>query len=179
MLDNLSRRERIILVIFFITIIVALYYYFLYQPLVIEISETRKKVESSELQIQEYIIKISKKADLEKKYSYLNNFVEDYKEKSIKSVNEMLQVLQEQASNSGIMITSFIPVSKDGHTEVRMTAEGSYQELVTFFNGLKILTGPIEYQLLRITNNQRADGTLTINATFVYDSDIISGGEKS
>lgn len=158
--------------------ILASYYYFLYQPMLDEIAIIEKQIKDGRLKIQESIIRAKQKRDLEKKLSEIQLSMEKYSDVSVDSIDGLLQILEKQSSNSGLKIISFQPVKKAEHTEAKMIAEGSYEQLILFLNGLKVLNGQVEFSSLSIYKNQQSEELLTVNAEFLY-SDLSTGGDKS
>jgi len=175
----MSRRERIMLICLAIFAIIAVYYYFFYQPIIDKIAFLEQEKVNYQEQINKHIITLSKKPEVEARYAELKYIENEDLANRIGSIDEMLQVLENESDKSGIEITSFVPNEQEKVTMINMVAEGKFSELVLFLEGIKVLNGQIEFKSISVDRKNEEDDLLVINAEFIYHYDLFIGGDQT
>lgn len=179
MLSNLKRSERIMLIVLGIVIILIAYYYLAYQPMSKKINTLEREVQSKEQTRDAYMEIVRKIPALEERYAQLEYIEKEEYITAIDSVDQLLQVLENEAVFSGIKITSFIPRELEENIDVDMLLEGSYEELIVFLNGIKKLHGMVEFRDISITRLREGNGILEVQGLIIYDEDLSIGGDQA
>lgn len=178
MFDRFNRRERIMIICLIIVGILALYYYFLYQPMKENLAFLEQQINMKKKQIDEYLVTIEKLPELRARYAELEYIENEALPVRITSVDEMLQVLEDESKKSGILITSFTPDEQENSTMISMLAEGNFEELVLFLDGIERLNGQIEFRSIRVFRKNQGDDSLNINAKLLFRNDLLIGGAQ-
>ena len=178
MFSNLSRRERIMLIFLGVFLILALAYYFVFLPKTDEIKQLESQKANKQRQINQYLSTLRDMPELERRYKELEYLKKDKLVRLVRTVDEMLQVLEDEARKSGVKITSFIPVHREDSVEVNMMAEGSFEEFVLFLHGIGKLNQQIEFKKVTVSRKDQGDDKLNINGTYIFHYELIPGGDE-
>jgi|LSQX01.2.fsa_nt_gb Tfp pilus assembly protein PilO len=163
-----------------IIIVCIAYYYAAYQPMNKKINVLKRELQSKEQTRDVYMETIRKIPALEERYAQLEYIEKEEYITSLDSVDQLLQILEDEAVFSGIKITSFVPRElEDNIVYVDMMFEGSYDELLVFLNGIKKLHGMVEFGNLIITRLSEGNGILEVEASISYDEDLSIGGDQT
>ncbi|MFW6021892.1 MAG: type 4a pilus biogenesis protein PilO [Halanaerobiaceae bacterium] len=193
MFDNLSRRERIMISVLVIIALGAAAYYFAYMPLMERRESLEDQIFNKEGQVDNYKKIISNMDELEEQYSDLQYIEDRIVNRRIYSVEDLLAFLENESTNSGIKITSYVPSviqdsstrdneennNQSSRTRVNMTAEGTYDELVLFLKGLDKLNWQLEFDNLSIYPQDDNNSLLEMDAVFIYNEDLFIGGGQT
>lgn len=175
MLSKLSRRERILLIILVIVAVIAAYYSLLYQPLVSKIARLEEEKIFKENQANQYLITIGRMPALQARYDELKP-LRNKLSTMVTTVDGLLQVLENASAKSGVKITSFIPDERENLIQVNVLADGTYEELLLFLEGIDGLRGQIEFKKIIVARKNQGDDTLNVNGTFILHKDLFPGG---
>lgn len=178
MFSNLSCRERIMLICLVVFAVLVLYYYFFYQPLADNIAVLKEQKFSKEDQISEYLNTISKIPDLEKRYGELKYLEKELKVNQVTTIGEILQIIEDESVKSCIQIRSFVPNEQEKYTQISMLAEGFFEALLPFLDGIGKLMGQIEFNNIMVFKNNQSDYLLNINLELIYHNELLIGAEK-
>ena len=75
----------------------------------------------------------------------------------------------------GVKITS-IPDDRNDYIQVNMIADGTYEELVLFLEGMNKLKGQVEFKKIIVARKNQGDDSLDINGTIILHKDLFHGG---
>ena len=175
MINKLSRRERILLIILAVVAVIALYYYVLYLPMANKIAALEDEKIYKENQVNQYLIALGRMPALQARYEELKPLRKQLVT-MVTSVDGLLQVLENASARSGVKITSFIPDDRNDYIQVNMIADGTYEELVLFLEGIKKLRGQVEFKKIIVARKEQGDDSLNINSTFILHKELNHGG---
>lgn len=166
----------IVLVIFGL---LAGYYYFLYTPILEDIDQLEARKATLDKEINDNLALLRKKPELEARYAELEYLENDELWDRISSIDEMLQILNDESEKSGIKILSFVPTRNESTTEIEMKAEGYYSDLVLFLEGINSLDGQIEFESINVYKKSEENNLLGINGKYIFDHELFIGGEQT
>lgn len=178
MFSNLSRRERIMLIFLGVFLVLALFYYLIFLPKTDEIKYLENQKASKQGQINQYLAILRNMPEIEERYRELEYLKKDEMVRLVRTVDEMLQVLEDEARKSGMKITSFLPVHGENTVEISMIAEGYFEEFVLFLHGIGKLNQQIEFKRISVSRKDQGDNMLNINGTYIFHYELIPGGEE-
>jgi len=175
MFNKLSRRERMLLIILAVVAVIALYYYTLYLPLSDKIAVLEDDKAYKENQLNQYLITVGRMPVLQARYEELKPLRLQVTT-MVNSADGLLQALENASVKSGVKITSFIPDNRKEFIQVNMLADGTYEELVLFLEGIKKLRGQVEFKKIIVARKEQGDDSLNINSTFILHKELNPGG---
>lgn len=177
MFSRMSRRDRLLICLVAIVAIGFLFYKFIYIPFNDKLAALDEDIRLKESIIEKHKETIAKMPEMQERYAQLEYIEKEKLPDRITSVDEMLQVLVDESKKSGVLITSYKPTEGEESTEVSIAAEGTYEELLVFLNGIDRLSGQVEFGNITVSRKGTDGNMLNITGSLLFSEEYIIGGD--
>ncbi len=176
MLDNISRREKILLIIAILIVIVVVYYFYFYKPLTAEIGSLQHDKELKEKKLAADKKLVKKLPSLKAEYEALLSKRE--KRRSLyedKSIIDLLIDIREVTEKNNVELSRYQPVENKKQAKMNVTLKGDYFKLCDLFSDFENWNDWFEFTDLSLKGQGKM---ISVSMSIIYHKMPDEGDNK-